>query len=157
MKGKLNDGRLSVCVSWFQYFPCFMKHGRRHSSLIPAGLVFVAHICCRPGQRPPGCSSYLRAGLHSSLPRLLHAAVLSDLPSAFAPQHTVIFSKGEGHTKGITLSLDVRFRRHLREIWCAARRPLASPRRTRVRVSSAHRKTKRRNTDGTFYNVRRAC
>lgn len=139
---------------------CFMKHGSRHSCLIPAGLVFVAHISCmtcRPRQRPPVRSSYLRSGLRSSLSCLLHIGVLSVFTSAFAPQHSVIFSKGEGHRKGITLSLDVCFRWHFREIWSAPWWPLASPWRTCVHASSTRRKTKKRKSDGRFYNVQRAC
>lgn len=133
-----------------------MKHGSRHSCLIPAGLVFVAHISCmtcRPRQRPPVCSSYLHSGSQSSLGRLLHIGVLTVFSSAFAPQRSVIFSMGEGHRKGITLSLDVCFRWHFREIWSAPRWPLASPWRTRVHASSTRRKTKKRNSDGPFYNV----
>lgn len=80
----------------------FMKHGSRHSCLIPAGLVFAAHISCmtcRPRQRPSVRSSYLHSGLQSSLSCLLHTGVLSVFSSAFAPQHSVIFSEAKDTEK----------------------------------------------------------
>lgn len=108
---------------------------------MPAGLVFVPHISwltCRPGQRPPGISSYRPSTLQSEPSCLLHMVTLSLFLSAFAPQHSFIFSDGEGHRKAIPLSLDVCFRCPFRDIWTTPCWRMC------VHISSTRRKTKKR-------------
>lgn len=137
-----------------------MKKGRRRFFLVPAGLVFVPHVRLRDPDRDLQFSPLTAAVvLDPRLRACFSSARCSRFPSVFcSARHSFIFSEGEGRRKGITLSLDVCFRRHLRDLWAASRRPPAPPWRARVGVSSSTRgKTRKRNSDGTSCKVQRAC
>lgn len=74
---KNNSCSYTIICIWSSCF--IMEYGRRHALLVPAGLVFVAHISCmtcRPRQRPPVFSSHRHSSLQSSQSCLLHIVML---------------------------------------------------------------------------------
>lgn len=138
-------------IELFSFFALLHEIWKAAALFMPAGLVFVPHISwltCGPGQRPPGISSSRPSTLQSLPSCLLHMVTLSLFLSAFAPQHSFIFSDGEGHRKAIPLSLDVCFRCPFRDIWTA---PCW---RACVHISSTRRKTKKLTF---FCDVQWAC
>lgn len=125
--------------SMFPFNTCWFSISRTHfladlqvqsvtfSSCLSPPLQFAARFT------PPRCSR--------SRPPLLRSALLFS-------------AGGEGRGKGITLSLDVCFRWHFREIWSARHGLFGLPRRTSVHECSAtHRKTNKRHFGGTFFTM----
>lgn len=134
-----------------------MKYGRRHSFLVPAGLVFVTHITCmtcRPRQRPP--VFFLLPPLQFAVFAIVpashpHVAVPIRLCSTAAQ---FCFQRGGRTPERHHLVTRRLFQMALQGyLDCTMLASGISPASVRI-SSSTHRKTKKRNFNGIFYNVR---